>query len=56
MLYSALMKWNVKLSDLETINYFRIRTSVIALFIFTSIAVIEGGVLKYGLVSSRLRE
>ncbi len=50
--YRALMKWNVKLSDLETINYFIIWISVIALFVFTPIAVIEGGVLKYGLVFS----
>ena len=50
--YSSLMKWNIKLSDLETINYFVIWISVIALFIYTPIAIIESGVLKYGLVFS----
>jgi ABC-type multidrug transport system fused ATPase/permease subunit len=50
--YSSLMKWNIKLSDLETINYFIIWISVIALFIYTPITVVEGGVLKYGLVFS----
>ncbi len=35
--YRSLMKWNIKLSDLETINYFVIWISVIALFIYTPI-------------------
>jgi len=48
--YKLLMKWNIKLSDLETLNYFIIWISVIALFVYTPIVVIDGGVSKYGLV------
>ncbi len=52
--FMKLMKWNIKLSDLETFNYFIIWLGVIALLIFTPITVIESGVLKYGLVFSIL--
>ena len=50
--YNYLMKWNIKLSYLETINYFIIWISIIVLFVYTPIAVIEGGVSKYGLIFS----
>ena len=50
--YKELMKWNIKLSDLETMNYFVIWTGVIAVFIYTPITVIGAGVLSYGLVFS----
>ena len=50
--YQELMRWNVKLSDLETINYFVIWVGVIAVFIYTPITVIGAGVLSYGLVFS----
>jgi len=46
------MKWNIKLSDLETMNYFVIWAGVIAVFIYTPITVISAGVLSYGLVFS----
>ncbi len=52
--FQTLMKWNIRLSDLETLNYLVIWIGVIALFIFTPITVIESGVLKYGLVFSIL--
>ncbi len=48
--FKELMRWNIKLSDLETLNYFVIYIGVIALFIFTPFVVIESGVLKYGLI------
>ena len=38
--YQELMKWNIKLSDLETMNYFVIWAGVIAVFIYTPITVI----------------
>ena len=50
--YSLLMRWKVKLSDLETLNYFILWLGIIALFIYTPIAVIESGVKDYGLVMS----
>ena len=50
--YQELMRWNVKLSDLETMNYFVIWVGVIAVFIYTPITVIGAGVLSYGLVFS----
>ncbi|MGB1255521.1 MAG: ABC transporter six-transmembrane domain-containing protein [Thiolinea sp.] len=50
--YLLLMRWKVKLSDLETLNYFILWLGIIALFIYTPIAVIESGVTDYGLVMS----
>ncbi len=52
--YTSLMKWNIKLSDLETINYLVSWIGVIALFIYAPITVIESGVVKYGFVFSIL--
>ena len=50
--YKELMRWNIKLSDLETMNYFVIWVGVIAVLIYTPITVIGAGVLSYGLVFS----
>lgn len=50
--YRLLMGWNIKLSDLETVNYFIIWTGVIALFLYTPVAAIGSGELNYGLVFS----
>jgi len=52
--YKELMKWNIKLSDLETLNYFVIWLGVIVLMLYTPITVIDSGVLSYGLVFSIL--
>ncbi|GAA3938128.1 ABC transporter six-transmembrane domain-containing protein [Litoribacillus peritrichatus] len=52
--FGALMRWNIKLSDLETSNYLVIWLGVIALLVFTPITVIDDGVLQYGLVFSLL--
>lgn len=52
--YKSLMKWNIKLSNLETVNYLITWVGVIALFIYAPITVIESGVLKYGLIFSLL--
>jgi len=52
--YQVLMKWNVQLSDLETINFIILWIGIIALFLFTPIAVIGSGVLEYGLIFSIL--
>ena len=52
--FKALMRWNIALSDLETLNYFLVWAGVIALFIYTPIQVISDGVLNYGLVFAAL--
>jgi ABC-type multidrug transport system fused ATPase/permease subunit len=50
--YTALMKWNIKLSDLENLNYVAIWIGVIALLVYTPMTVVEGGTTSYGQVSS----
>lgn len=50
--YTALMQWNIKLSDLENLNYVAIWIGVIALLVYTPITVVEGGTTSYGQVSS----
>lgn len=52
--FSKLMRWNIKLSDLETGNYFFIWSGVIALFVYTPITVIGEGETNYGLIFSLL--
>lgn len=48
--FKRLMRWNIRLSDLETVNYFVIWIGVIVLLAYTPVTVIESGVVKYGLV------
>jgi hypothetical protein len=48
------MRWNIKLSDLETANYFVIWLGIIGLLVFAPIAAVSSGVLNYGLVFSIL--
>lgn len=50
--YGALMKWNIKLSDLENLNYVAMWIGVIALLVYTPIMVVEDGTTSYGQVSS----
>ncbi len=52
--FSAVMKWNIHLSDLETVNYAVIWLGIIVLLIYSPIAVIEGGIINFGLVFSAL--
>lgn len=51
---SRLMHWNIKLSDLETANYFILFLGVIALLIFSPWVVVDAGVLQHGMVFSIL--
>lgn len=51
---NRLMRWNIKLSDLETVSYFFIWLGIIALFIYSPIAIIKSGTLDYGLIFSAL--
>lgn len=48
--FRALMRWNVRLSDLETINYSVIFLGMAALLVYAPVTLIGGGVLEYGLV------
>jgi len=52
--FNAVMRWNIKLSDLETLNYFVIWIGIIGLLVYAPIAVVGGGVTNYGLVFSIL--
>lgn len=52
--FKRLMRWNIKLSDLETSNYLIIWIGVVALFVYTPIAAIDNGVANYGLIVSLL--
>ena len=52
--FKSLMKWNIKLSDLETGNFFFIWIGIIVLFIYTPIAAIDSSTTNYGLIFSLL--
>ncbi len=52
--FKTVMHWNIKLSDLETINYALIWLGIIGLLVYAPIAVIGSGVTNYGLVFSVL--
>lgn len=52
--FRAVANWNIKLSDLETWNYAAIWLGIIALLVYSPIAVIGSGVLNYGLIFSAL--
>jgi hypothetical protein len=52
--FQLLMRWNIKLSDLETLNYSAIWLGIIGLLFYAPIAVIDSGVANFGLVFSVL--
>ncbi|MEM9611647.1 MAG: ABC transporter six-transmembrane domain-containing protein [Actinomycetota bacterium] len=52
--FGALMRWNRKLSDLETLNYSLIYLGVIALLVYSPIAVVDGADPEYGFVFSTI--
>jgi ABC-type bacteriocin/lantibiotic exporter with double-glycine peptidase domain len=52
--FQKLMSWNIKLSDLETFNFSLVFIGILGLLAYAPIAVIESGVLAYGLVFSIL--
>lgn len=51
---TRLMRWNIKLSDLETFSYFVIWLGIIALFIYSPVAIIAEGDSNYGMIFSAL--
>ncbi|MEM7286565.1 MAG: ABC transporter six-transmembrane domain-containing protein [Actinomycetota bacterium] len=52
--FRALMRWNKKLSDLETLNYVVVWVGVIALLTYAPIQVIEPGETEYGFAFSTI--
>ena len=52
--FRALMRWNRKLSDLETLNYGVVWLGVIALLVYAPIAIIEPGETEYGFAFSAI--
>ena len=52
--FQSVMHWNVKLSDLETLNYAGLWLGIIAVLVFAPIAVVDSGIANYGLVFSIL--
>ena len=52
--FKSVMKWNIKLSDLESINFSIIWTAMIALLIYSIVAVVDSGIIQYGAVFANL--
>ena len=52
--FKRLMRWNIRLSDLETANYFVIFLAIVALFVYAPFSAVDSGVTDYGLVFSLL--
>lgn len=52
--FNTVMRWNIKLSDLETLNYAIIWLGIIGLLAYAPIAVVQSGVTNYGLIFSIL--
>ncbi|MEL7207064.1 MAG: ABC transporter six-transmembrane domain-containing protein [Actinomycetota bacterium] len=52
--FRELMRWNRKLSDLETVNYGVIWLGVIALLVYAPLAIIEPGQTEYGFAFSAI--
>ncbi len=52
--FHSLMRWSIRLSDLETFNFFVVFLGVVALLVYTPIAVVDGDQSEYGFVFSAL--
>ncbi|MEM7117316.1 MAG: ABC transporter six-transmembrane domain-containing protein [Chloroflexota bacterium] len=52
--FKTVMRWNIKLSDLETVNYAAIWLGIIGLLVYAPIAAVASGVSNFGLVFSIL--
>ncbi len=52
--FKRLMTWNIKLSDLEVVNFFFLWLAVVALFVYTPFSAVNSDVVNYGLVFSLL--
>lgn len=52
--FKSVMHWNIRLSDLETLNYAVLWLGIIALLVYAPVVVVDSGVANYGLVFSIL--
>ncbi|MEM1111835.1 MAG: ABC transporter six-transmembrane domain-containing protein [Pseudomonadota bacterium] len=52
--FRRLMRWNIKLSDLETVTYLVLWMGVVGLFVYAPVAAIDGGIVDYGLIVALL--
>lgn len=52
--FRRLVQWNVRISDIETLNYAVFWIGAVALLLFTPYSAVSAGVLEYGLVFSLL--
>ena len=52
--FGHMMRWRIRLSDLETVNYLIIWLGAVALIVFTPVSAVSGDVVKYGFVLSLL--
>lgn len=52
--FKTVMRWNIKLSDLETVNYAAIWLGIIGLLVYAPIVAVDSGVANFGLVFSIL--
>jgi hypothetical protein len=52
--FGGMMRWRIRLSDLETVNFLIIWFGAVALIVFTPISAVSGDVVKYGFVLSLL--
>jgi len=52
--FQTMMKWQIRLSDLETFNFIIIWMGSIALLLFAPLSIIESGIVNFGLIFSIL--
>lgn len=52
--FKLVMRWNIRLSDLETFNYVLIWLGIIALLVYSPVAVIDGGEDNFGTIFSTI--
>lgn len=52
--FASLMRWNIRLSDLETINYAVFWVGAVGLFLFAPYSAVSSGFLEAGLILSLL--
>ncbi len=52
--FASLMRWNIRLSDLETINYAVFWVGAVGLFLFAPYSAVNSGFLEAGLILSLL--
>lgn len=52
--FGRMMRWRIRLSDLETVNFLIIWLGAVALIVYTPISAVSSEIVKYGLILSIL--